>query len=285
MTIADPPSLLPLLPEVRARILAYAPKVLTEAQWLPLRAGVVDLVARCEPKTAVEARVLCSNCCAVLSAFVAEMSEPTSATKAQLSEFHRLIALRQAYALRRISVEGGQRMSCPAIAGTVGCARKDLTIEAAIIRKLPIIINPPDDDVAPKCCTQTTVTMGPDAQRKLWQQEYWGSPAWILSNNRRTFVEGVFGNVKNASTENLCRGFFRITGLARVTLLVGIALVAHNARQPGNWHDRTGNGGANHPLLQPDSEAIQVYLTPIQYQAYEAWLATQPPPDDRTEAA
>lgn len=77
MAIADLPSLAPLLPEVRARILAYAPKVLTQAQWLPLRAGAVDLAARCEPKTPVEARVLCSNLCAVLSAFIAEMSEPT----------------------------------------------------------------------------------------------------------------------------------------------------------------------------------------------------------------
>jgi hypothetical protein len=59
----------------------------------------------------------------------------------------------------------------------------------------------------------------------------------------------VLGSVKNASTENLCRGFFRITGLARVTLLVGIA------------------------------------LTPTEHQAYADWLAAQPTPDDQTDAA
>jgi hypothetical protein len=88
---------------------------------------------------------------------------------------------------------------------------------------------------APSCCRQSTVELKEDGQRKLWQREYWGSKAWVFSNNRRTYVEGVFGNIKNPSTENLSRGTFRITGPARVTLFLGLASTAHNVRLHRNW--------------------------------------------------
>ena len=82
-------------------------------------------------------------------------------------------------------------------------------------------------------------------------------------------MEGAFGNLKNASGENLGRGFFRITGLARVTLFLGIAATAHNMRQLGNWHQRTLNGDPDHPLLAPDSETLHVRLTMDEYAAVE----------------
>ncbi len=185
-----------------------------------------------------------------------------SPSKDQIDAYNKLINERRAHALGRVSVEGRYRFTCPALAGTVGCDRRPGSIHGAIENALPVIANPPKDPTAPKCCTQVTVELGDDGQRKLWQQDYWGSKNWVLSKNRRTFVEGAFGNVKNPSTENLCRGFFRITGLGRVTLLVGIALVAHNMRQLRNWHERTGNGDPTHPLLQPNSTTYVLHLTP-----------------------
>lgn len=77
MTPSQLPSLVPLSPEVRTRILNYVPRVLTTANWTALRPGVVDLVARCEPRTTVEARVLCSNLCALMSTYVSEIPTPS----------------------------------------------------------------------------------------------------------------------------------------------------------------------------------------------------------------
>jgi hypothetical protein len=206
-----------------------------------------------------------------------------NATPEQIKEFNNLINQRRAYAFRRVTVKGRYRFECPGHAGTVGCDRVPGSVDIAIVGNLPVITAPPDDATAPKWCTQDTVELRPDGQRKIWQKEYWGSPRWIKSFNRRTYVEGAFGNIKNPSTENLCRGFFRVTGLAKVTLLVGLALVAHNARQLRNWHERTGNGDENHPLLQPDSETLLLHVSPAEYAAFQAWRALQQSLDDVDE--
>jgi hypothetical protein len=77
MSISEPPSLALLAPEIRDRILAYTPKTLTAEQWRALRPQVVEVVARSDPHGPVEARVLCSNLCALMAAFIDEVSEPT----------------------------------------------------------------------------------------------------------------------------------------------------------------------------------------------------------------
>ena len=173
--------------------------------------------------------------------------------------------------MRRVAREPLPRFMCPALAGTVGCPLRQGTVDTATEGGLPLIANPPAADVAPKCCTQKTVTLREDGQRKLWQEEYWGSLEWVLSNNRRTYVEGVFGNIKNSSTENLTRGTFRITGLARVTLCLGIVAAVHNVRQQRNWQSKHGLGDPAHPLFTPDSETLLLHLTPEEYADFERY--------------
>ncbi|QBI20143.1 hypothetical protein ER308_11600 [Egibacter rhizosphaerae] len=87
---------------------------------------------------------------------------------------------------------------------------------------------------------------------KLDQPFYWGSRKWRASYDRRTYVEGFFGNVQNASAENLRRGFVRTTGLGPIRLMLAITAAACNVRQLRNWHADTGLGDPEHPLLAPD---------------------------------
>lgn len=196
-------------------------------------------------------------------------------TKEQKDAFAELIDERRAYALRRVTRQPTPRFQCPALAGTVGCPLREGSVEVAIEGGLPVISRPPAAADAPKCCTQSTVSLGEDGQRKLWQGDYWGSKDWRLSNNRRTYVEGAFGNMKNSSTENLTRGSFRITGLARVTLCLGITAVAHNIRQQRNWQAQHGLGDPEHPLFAPDSETVVLHLTPEEYEGYEEYKQYQ----------
>ena len=70
----------------------------------------------------------------------------------------------------------------------------------------------------------------------------------------RTYVEGTYGNRKNRSTEDLTRGYFRITGLALVNIATAFAAVSYNLRILRNWQERTGLGDPTHPLLQPEPE-------------------------------
>ena len=172
--------------------------------------------------------------------------------------FAEAIAERQQYGFRRVeshrASDGRARWECPAVAGTVGCPLRQGSVEVAQQLGLPIVANPPEAATAPACCTQQTVSTKADAQPKLAQPHYWGSPEWRAAYNRRSYVEGAFGNLKNASAENVRRGFFRLTGLGPVTVLMAVAIAACNIRQLRNWHERTGLGDPDHPLLAPDDD-------------------------------
>lgn len=163
---------------------------------------------------------------------------------------------RQQYAMRRVTRIGPNskaRWECPALDGRVGCPLREGTVEVAHHNKLPVVTEPPDPADAPACCTQRTVTSGRDAQLKVEQEHYWGSRKWKKRYNARTYVEGAFGNMKNPTTESVQRGFFQVTGLAKVNFMVGIALVAHNLRMlRGNTELLTA--GEGDPLLQQDAD-------------------------------
>lgn len=171
-------------------------------------------------------------------------------------EFAELIDERQQYSMRRVARLGqssGARWECPALDGRVGCSLREGTVEVAQLHGLPVIVEPPDSASAPACCTQRTVTTGRDAQPKVEQEHYWGSRKWKKRYNARTYVEGAFGNMKNPTTENVERGFFQITGLAKVNFMVGIALVAHNLRMLRGNTDLLAAGYGD-LLLQEDAD-------------------------------
>lgn len=179
-----------------------------------------------------------------------------NADAATKEAFIELIEERYQYALRRVArldKNSGARWECPAIDGRVGCPLREGSVEVAQLNGLPVIVEPPDKAEAPACCTQRTVTTGRDAQPKVEQEHYWGSRKWQRRYNARTYVEGAFGNMKNPTTESVERGFFQVTGLAKVNFMIGIALVAHNLRMLRGNTDlfNAGNGDL---LLQQDAD-------------------------------
>ncbi|MTA15268.1 MAG: hypothetical protein F2534_21975 [Actinobacteria bacterium] len=182
--------------------------------------------------------------------------------------FRKQIDLRQAFALDRHTLpdaDGAIRLRCPALAGKVGCALRDGTTPVAIGKGLPLVVDPPDPngpEGLPKCCTQQTVLVRPPEKVvKLYQPFYWGSREWQAHYSRRTFIEGVFGNVKNGATENLRRGLFHITGLPLVHLMLAMVNMSYNLRMIENWRQRNLDAGrrrevlpADHPLLVDDTK-------------------------------
>lgn len=203
---------------------------------------------------------------------LAELPRPGTGAAARVREaFDAAISERQAYAMRRVKShvpDGVSRWECPARAGKVGCPHVAGTVQVAHDLGMPIVARPPAGNDLPDCCTQRTfmirtqVPQEDDDARtrrsrlqlgqtmKHAQDEYWGSHRWITSWNRRTYVEGAFGNLKNPSTENVSRGIFRFTGLPLVSLAIAASVAASNTRQFRNWHHRTSNGDPDHPLLQ-----------------------------------
>ena len=104
---------------------------------------------------------------------------------------------------------------------------------------LPKVFDPPDP-AAHKCCSQRTVTVPGEVDYKSRQRHYWGSRDWISSFSRRARVEGWFGNLKDRSREALTRGGFRVMGLCKSSLMLGIYAAATNLRLLETWAARAG---------------------------------------------
>lgn len=211
--------------------------------------------------------------CPATPAALAELRRPgTGASRADKETFRRNIARRHAYAMRRVNSHvpnGVTRWECPARAGTLGCPLVPGSVEAARQLDLPAVTRPPRDHTQLSCCKQRTFMIRIEepvdtdnarvrtAKQQLAlamkhaQDEYWGDQRWVTSWNRRTYVEGTFGNLKNPNTENVHRGLFRFTGLPLVSLAVAAAVTASNVRQLRNWALRVGDDGASNPLFSP----------------------------------
>lgn len=183
------------------------------------------------------------------------------ATPEAIEASHAAFETRELWAMQRHTQPdhtGTHRVACPALAGKIGCPLRPGTVAAAIEHGLPIVEHPPTADPngepLPKCCTQRTVkTSPPTSIVKHQQPHYWGTRTWSRIWRRRTYVEGTYGNRKNVSTENMRRGITRIPGLAFTHITIGLVNASYNLRMVRNWHDRTGLGDPNHPLLAPDN--------------------------------
>ncbi|HLW44684.1 MAG TPA: hypothetical protein VKR78_00595, partial [Acidimicrobiales bacterium] len=130
----------------------------------------------------------------------------------------------------------------------------------------PVVQNPPAvvTDKAtgkrtPLCCTQGSVTTHADAQVKLAQPRLWGTRAWHKIASLRTYIEGVFGNMKDPSTEGVSRGKCRLRGGGPHLLCLGFAAAAYNVRIVRTLFEEiernTGIWPVNdHPPYQRDPE-------------------------------
>ncbi len=127
---------------------------------------------------------------------------------------------------------------CPGKAGKVKCALCPLSADYGDDR--PVVQGPGPLATALKCCRQATVVIPGPALSKLRQRDDWGSPQWIESFARRTHIEGIFGNLRNQSTQNIKRGFCRVVGLVKTSLMLTFEVVAANIRIVRQWAKRTG---------------------------------------------
>jgi hypothetical protein len=136
------------------------------------------------------------------------------------------------------------RWQCPAMAGKVGCPLRPGTVQVAQANGLPTVHTPPEAATAPKPCSagSGTVTFKhTDIGTKHRQQHYWGSADWEISYARRTYVEGFFGTLKNASVANLRRDAFRGDCLGLRLIHTGLSCVVTNVRLVRSWHKKHGN--------------------------------------------
>jgi len=167
-----------------------------------------------------------------------------------LDTFTADIDRREQWALRRIAGpdrDGKERYECPARAGKLRCPLQPDSL--ALPLATPTDLTPPAPDTAPTCCSQRTITVPGDVDAKSRQRHYWGSPNWIKAFNRRSRVEGWFGNLKNDNTEALGRGAFRVMGICKTSIMIAVFAAATNLRLLRAWARRTHGNDDLMPLL------------------------------------
>jgi hypothetical protein len=99
--------------------------------------------------------------------------------------------------------DGYHRVTCPAAAGKIRCPLRpdSMTLD----RSRPEILTPPQHP--PVCCTQQTLTIGPDIAAKTRQKHDYPSAAHRRSYTRRTTAERAFSTIKDPAGNTITRGW------------------------------------------------------------------------------
>jgi hypothetical protein len=122
--------------------------------------------------------------------------------------------------------DGYHRVACPAVTGKIRCPLRPASM--ALDRDRPEILQPPEHP--PACCAQQTITVPPDVLAKTARKHDYPSAAWRRSYARRSGAERGFATAKDPASNDITRGWCRLTGTAPLTLFTVTLLTVRNQR-------------------------------------------------------
>ena len=152
----------------------------------------------------------------------AASSQETAAHDASTTE----LAKHKLGRLTADDADGYHRVICPAVAGKIRCPLRPASM--TLDRNRPEILTPPGHP--PACCTQQTITVGPQVAAKTRQKHDYPSAAHRRSYYRRTGSERTFATIKDPATTSIARGWCRLTGLTPLALWIACLLTVRNQR-------------------------------------------------------
>jgi len=154
------------------------------------------------------------------------------------------------YKLGRITSDdedGYHRVACPAVMGKIRCPLRPASM--TLDRQRPEILTPPGHP--PACCSQQTITVPHQVTAKTAQKHDYPSAAHRRSYARRTGAERTFSTAKDPASNNITRGWCRLTGLVPLTLWLACLLAVRNQRILTAWtirqHNNTRRAAAGLP--------------------------------------
>ncbi len=116
--------------------------------------------------------------------------------------------------------DGATRWRCPFCAGFLRARQFPKTMRRP--KTVPLV---PVADGCDKCCDGILTAQA--AEMAWWQRITYGTTAWRISMGRRQVVESVNAALKGVFTD-LGRGFLRVMGVTKMTVLLGFTLAAFN---------------------------------------------------------
>jgi hypothetical protein len=114
--------------------------------------------------------------------------------------------------------DGATRWKCPFCSGLLRSRSFPKTMRRS--RTAPLV------ETEAECCCSGILTAMP-VELPWWQSITFGTTAWRISMARRQVVESANSALKGAFAD-LGRGFFRVVGLVKTTVLLGFTLAAYN---------------------------------------------------------
>jgi hypothetical protein len=162
---------------------------------------------------------------------------PPASTGEQITAHDQQTAELSRYKLGRHTDDdagGYHRVTCPAVTGKIRCPLRPQSMKLS--RNRPEILTPPEE--LPACCTQQTITVGPQITAKTRQKHDYPSAAWRHSYTRRTSAERAFATLKDPATTTIARGWCRLLGLTPLMLWLACALAVRNQRILTAWNAR-----------------------------------------------
>jgi hypothetical protein len=167
-----------------------------------------------------------------------ELGPPArTATTQQAADWERKTAELARHKLGRLTADdpdGYHRVTCPAAMGKIRCPLRPASM--TLDRDRPEILHPPENPQA--CCTQQTLTVPPEVTAKTAQKHDYPSAAWRRSYARRTGAERGFATAKDPATNDISRGWCRLTGPAPLMLFTTTLLIVRNQRILHAWNAR-----------------------------------------------
>ncbi|MGH3265673.1 MAG: hypothetical protein ACRDNS_27190, partial [Trebonia sp.] len=162
---------------------------------------------------------------------------PRGATTQQTDTHDTLCAELARYKLSPITrpdPDGYHRVKCPAAHSKLRCPLRPESMTLPHHR--PTILTPPEQP--PTCCQQQTITVPPSVNAKTAQKHDYPSAAHRHSYNRRSAAERTFATLTDRATNDLTRGWCRLTALTPIALFIATALIARNIRIADAFADR-----------------------------------------------
>lgn len=143
--------------------------------------------------------------------------------------------------------DGYRRLACPAVTGKIRCPLRPMSM--ALERSRPEVLNPPEHPQA--CCTQKTITAGPEVAAKTRQKHDYPSQAWRRSYARRTAAERLNSTIKDTATSSINRGWIRIMGITPLMLWLACLMAVRNQRILAAWDKRQQDSARRAASGQP----------------------------------
>jgi hypothetical protein len=150
-------------------------------------------------------------------------SPPRGASEVEKETYEAKFNLRARWRMMRHATpdkDGATRWRCPFCAGFLRSRSFPKTMRRA--KTVPLV---PIADGCSKCCNGILTAQA--AEMAWWQRITYGTTAWRISMGRRQMAESVNAALKGVFAD-LGRGFMRVMGVTKMTVMLGFTLAAFN---------------------------------------------------------